>query len=934
MEVDQSLLSISESLESNAHFEKENVDRNAASNVLAPNSPVTTAEVVTPAPLKREPDSTSQPQKAESAEMSIDEEKMEAMIRVEPKNSSFAVGVRRESFPGKHLHTPDVSFNCEEVFIEERSYSSDVTNNEGMSFVYNARSSTPVSSREIPLPSTVQRTRSGPSAGVEPAVNVSPEPGSKVSLPIPSTNPRGSDALHAAPPNLRTTHPRSPLAFEVDTDAEGKAKAPSRESELISSEKTQLKSGPVPPMSGLKSISARAAALRFILPDESLMEMDSILDVQFPGGMEDEFTAAFARLALGPSSGEPQSSKHRSTASELAGPHKGREPVGSGEQESVTTVERDSGVIITSQSDPTPDEANGSYLEDEHTLNIASLGLSGIGNTLLVDMSLDQLRSKPSEIEPENATFGGSSFTVTDSGTTEWSTGALLEAQTPKRTASNPLPETEDVETSVEATVKKPRQSSGWVVSDAVVEDLRSGRALHRATNSISSINDAVRLANNMNATDERLLRQQVWPGSTASLRRTESFTSYSHANTAEPHQYPGSAVPLQRTRSTMSLRRTSSVTLYQPNFMRSHSRASAVDVDSEEDQPYTAPAAMVSRSSSRRSSIYALPEPGVPNGHPAPYLERPSSVASIYDRPTSAASIRPTSAASIRPTSAASVRTSSTRPTSAASSLRSGSAVSSRRVSGAHLQPSSAEDELVKGMEALMRGTIHRASPVSTTPNAQEAQNIRSSKAMGVEGDAQDGRDVARSGIRPPSGSSATRATGLAPGVKSALGPPKTPGSKNLLGISGSKHSIASGTKSTVAGIGSAKTMSAASGRAVPITPVSGTRSTTSTFRLLSSTKPSTVRTRASTLGLFAPDGGPGAGHEPKKPTHKASSASISATPSITRSLRPLTTASTIRTLSARAINATATPARAATTAGSIASLREATKSKATSKR
>ncbi|KDN50736.1 hypothetical protein RSAG8_01234, partial [Rhizoctonia solani AG-8 WAC10335] len=996
--------------------------------VLEPKSPVAMAKVLASMVLNRDLDSPSRPQ---PMDMPIDEEKLAAMIRAERKMSGFGGGVRRESFPGKHSHTPDVSFNCEEAFIGDKTYSSDVTHDEGMSFVYNARSSTPVSAHDIPLPPTVQSTRSDPGVVVEPPSNATPKSGLEVSLSTPTLGLEGLNALSTTVPKLRTTYSPSPLAFEVDNETEGKDGFPSCEpdffppqrnnpSERIQlksgpvppvaglksisartaalrfilpecsaklnpcvvveppsnatpksgleislstptigleglnassttapklrttyspsplafevdnetegkdgfpscepdffppqrnnpSERVKLKSGPVPPMAGLKSISARTAALRFILPEDSLMEMDSILDVH-----------------------EPQATKPRSATPEPSGAPQERESADSGQQGSPTTIEWNSqGGVGSTESNPAPHKANGSYFEDEHTLNLASLGLNGVGNTLLVDMSLDQLRSKSNQVEQGNATFGGSSFAIADSSATEWSAGAMLEAQTPKRTASNTLPHMEDIEMSVEATVRKPRSPSGWGFSDAVVDALRSGRALHRATNSIPSVSDTIRPTNSADGADERPIGKPTWPRSAASLRRTESFTSYSHSNTAEPRQYPGSAVPIQRTRSTMSLRRTSSVTSYQPDFMRPHSRTSVVNVDSDSDEPYTPPVPTVPRGSSRRSSIYALPEPGNPNDYPASYFERPGSVASIYDRPTSAASVRPTSAASIRPPSAASIRTSSTRPTSAASSLRSGSATTSRRVPGAHLQPSTVEGELAQGMETLMRGGMRKISPTLNARSAQEAQHVRSTKIAGVEGVAtQDHRGTPRSGIRQLSGSSAA-------GTKPGLGPLKTLGTKILSGVPGSKHLIGPSTRSTAVGTGTAaRTMSAASGRSMPMAVGSGTRSTTSTLRSQSSTQSSAVRPRATTLGLFAPNGGPGAGQEPKKPTHKASSASISATPSTSRILRPPATTSSIRTLGARGTNVTPGPARAAATAGSIASLREAMKSKETSKR
>ncbi|CAE6530283.1 unnamed protein product [Rhizoctonia solani] len=904
MDVDQSLSSSSQHSDKSIDYDKENDNQNTVAHAFAPTSPIPMAKVLAPVILNRSPDSPSQSHKPAPMDISIDEEKLADMMRAERRMSGFGGGVRRESFPGKHSHTPDASFNCEEMSIGDKTYSSDISH-EGMSFVYNARSSTPVPSHEIALPSATQRTKTEPDMVVEPPSHVPSESTPKDSLPVSTLGPEGLGTSYTAS-NPRTTHPRSPLAFEVDNDTQGRDKLTSRETEFVlpqrkgSSERAQLKSGPIPPVTGLKSVSARAAALRFILPEDSLMEMDSILDVQFPGGIEDEFTAAFARLALGGPSSEPQVTKPQATTSEPSRVPQERGSTGSNQPGSLATIKQTlKDEVGSTKSNPTSGEVNGSYLEDEHTLNLASLGLNGVGNTLLLDMSLDQLRSKPSEVEPGNATFGGASFAIPDSSATESSTSAVLEVQTPKRT-TNLLPQVEDGEMGVEATVKKPRTTNGRVVSDAVVDALRSGRALHRATNSIASVSDAIRLTNMVNRADETPSGKQMWPGSTASLRRTGSFASYSHT-AAETRQYPGSAVPLQRTRSTMSLRRTSSVISYQPEFMRPYSRSSVADVDSDDERPYTPPVPTMSRGSSRRSSIYALPEP---NDRPTSYFERPSSVASIHDRPTSAASMRPTSAASIRPPSVASICTASTRPTSAASSLRSGSATSSRRVSGVCPQPSPVESEFAEG--------IHKVSPASILArDTEEAHDARSTKVEG--GATQDRRGAVRSGIRQPSGSSVPRAAGTL-----GLAPPKALGSKIL-------------PRSTVSGAGSAaKTMSAASGRAVPKTAGSGIRSAASTLRSQSSV----VRTRATTLGLFAPDGGPGAGQEPRKLTHKASSSSISSTPSTIRSLRPPATTSSIRTLGARGINDTARSTRPAATAGSIASLREAIRSKEPSKR
>ncbi|QRW17700.1 hypothetical protein RhiXN_02624 [Rhizoctonia solani] len=899
MDVDQPLMNPPEHFDEDSNNEKKRIDLATSPAVVSTPS---TLEANVPAPTTGVNLSTDLPSQLRElpTERSIDKEKLETMIRAERKSIGFDEGVRRESFPGKHLHTPDVSFNCEEAFIGDKSYSSDVAHDEGMSFIYNARSSTPVAAHKIPLPSTVQRTRPDSDAIDE---------SHQIKAPV--------DELESSPIPLkpRIKNPRSPLAFEVTNAGRLGDSIPSKSPldpkpdsisafEFIppklggSSERTHAKNGPIPSMSGLKAMAARAAALRFILPDESLMEM-----IQY---------SMFSTSSSG-----SQTTKPRSMVPEPSKTLQKHQPEDPNPQNPSATAEQDSRSGTSSaQSASSSDEAGNSYPEDEQTLNLASLGLSRLGDTLLVDMSLDQLRPKLDDPERGNATFGGSSFVLANSSAAERHPEPTLEAQTPKRIASNPLPLLEDVGANVEGTVKKSRSTNGRVVSDAVIDALRSGRALHRVTASIPGFNNDVLLADGMTVTDETPIRQ-VWPGSTASLRRAESFASYS--NIPESRQHPGSAV-LQKTRSTVSLRRTSSVISNQPDFMRPHSRISVADVDSEDDQPFASSAPMASRGSSRRSSVYAFPEPGISNDYPGSHLERPSSVASsIYDRPTSAASMRPTSAASIR--------SSSTRPTSVAGSLRSGSATSSRRVSGAHLQPSyTPEDELVSGMEALMKGDIGKApAPAIATRNAQESQIASSARI--TSGFTKDTPGTARSGIRQPTGLTTPRV------AKSGLAL-KTVGSKVLSGVPGSKHQAGPGASSTVIGTSNvSKTMSAASGRSVHMTPAPGTRSATSTLRSQSSSTPSAARLRASTLGLFAPDGGPAAGQDPKRLTHKASSSSISVTPSVTRTLRAPASTSNMRIIGARGASGIAAP-RTATKAGSIASLREVMKPKEVLKR
>lgn len=57
-----------------------------------------------------------------------------------------------------------------------------------------------------------------------------------------------------------------------------------------------------------------------------------------------------------------------------------------------------------------------------------------------------------------------------------------VDCSAPRRDVSQPLPDVTGLAMGIEATVKKPMSSKGRVVSDAMVEDLRTGRALHRGT--------------------------------------------------------------------------------------------------------------------------------------------------------------------------------------------------------------------------------------------------------------------------------------------------------------------------------------------------------------------------------------------------------------------------------------------------------------------
>ncbi|KAG8696388.1 hypothetical protein FRC08_007181, partial [Ceratobasidium sp. 394] len=260
---------------------------------------------------------------------------------------------------------------------------------------------------------------------------------------------------------------------------------------------TPTRSAPAQP-NDPQTLAGRAAAMRFVSAEQTLIEPDSIMDVQLPDVVEDETTTGFLWSKGGVHKPESMSTLSRKVS---VSSRRREEPVFKPEvREPTPTHKRQESApvadIVPSVSPPPRVRCNSAASnleanttastlpEDEPTLNISALGLSALGNTLLVDTSLDQLTAQVGALGLGDSTFGGASFTAGYPSEDGGSKRQYLNVKTPKvtRTMSNPLPEREssDMDVDVEATVKKPRAVKGRVVSDAVVDDLRSGRALHR----------------------------------------------------------------------------------------------------------------------------------------------------------------------------------------------------------------------------------------------------------------------------------------------------------------------------------------------------------------------------------------------------------------------------------------------------------------------
>jgi hypothetical protein len=546
--------------------------------------------------------------------------------------------------------------------------------------------------------------------------------------------------------------------------------------------------------------------------------------------------------------------------------------------------------------------------------------------------------------------------------------------------------ESSDMDVDVEATVKKPKPSKPRM-SDAVVDDLRSGRALHMDGNGSHR-----RSFSKGSSTVDREDGLHRRGDAATSLRLTGSLSS--HRRT--------SSTALQRTESAPSLERTGSNTSYRPESIRRYSRTPSVaetDAEPDTEVPRTRLGSTLSRSSSRQSLVYAASEGPV---KPAAYIERPGSAMSSSDRSTSA---------SARPSPSPSIRTPSTRPASGTyelpPSVVSAIAATQRPVSsGMSLHPTCAgsenlrhlargmEEELVKDMEAFMlddmdeymRSDEDAYVPPSPAPSLLKtisavATNERPSSIGRASGSVRGlrgpiGRDAAaggeaktlepssrlraKSSMRPPPAPSAARlaskassASGM--GVRPAesrMTAPRSLSSKTsnpslntksssaTLGSRSSGATLAPKSSSTTLGARSS-TMSAASSRTSSATSTLGSKTSTSTLRPRSSITgapapslratrppvassaeaPRSLRPRASTLGLFAPDGSPGTAEEPRRLAHKSSSASVSSAAgagvSAGRTLRPVSSSLTSR----GAAKSTATAAPSATSAANTAS-------------
>jgi hypothetical protein len=176
---------------------------------------------------------------------------------------------------------------------------------------------------------------------------------------------------------------------------------------------TPARSDPPVQTGSQQTLGARAAAMRFTSPEQSFAEADSIMDVQLPDVGDEEATTSFRRDWKS----EPM------TIHDLVASHARQEsPYGHQRQGSASrqtpqptpTHERNPTSLRTrcdsAASSLTTGTTNNTIPEDEPTLNISALGLSQFGNTMLVDTSLDQLKSKVEASEPGDGTFGGASF--------------------------------------------------------------------------------------------------------------------------------------------------------------------------------------------------------------------------------------------------------------------------------------------------------------------------------------------------------------------------------------------------------------------------------------------------------------------------------------------------------------------------------------------
>ncbi|KAG8678559.1 hypothetical protein FRC09_019744, partial [Ceratobasidium sp. 395] len=369
-----------------------------------------------------------------------------------------------------------------------------------------------------------------------------------------------------------------------------------------------------------QTLAGRAAAMQFISAEQTMLEADSIMDVQLPDVVEDEATTGFLWSKGGIHKSESMSTLSRKVSvssrkreeptlkpviREPASAHKRQESAPVFDMKLATSLSPRPRSNSAASNLAAETSTTSTLPEDEPTLNISALGLSALGNTLLIDTSLEQLTAQVGALGLGNATFSGASFAAGYPSEDIGPKRQYFDFKTPKvtRTASNPLPEQEfsDMDVDVEATVKKPKAVKGRVVSDAVIDDLRSGRALHRAASSITSIDDIV---------GSQAHRRSLFKGlgvlalGETTRQRTDSTASSKPAESLMPRLRTGSAA-LQRTDSATSSHHSgSSVPHHQAESTRSHSQASsAAERDTEDETPHTRPSSTLSRPSSRLSS-------------------------------------------------------------------------------------------------------------------------------------------------------------------------------------------------------------------------------------------------------------------------------------------------------------------------------------------
>ncbi|KAG8748117.1 hypothetical protein FRC10_008850 [Ceratobasidium sp. 414] len=863
------------------------------------------------------------------------EEKKRSVLASSLLGGDFAGGIRRESFPGKHAHVPDISFNIERVneegFVNDGTHPNDLPHEdhpEAMPFdfendqtpvpttMHNLSTPAPRESnpeleqdvdmaytiRMIPAPISPTRTQRKEFPLVSPSrmstIDSSPVTAFKARtaptwdpLPMRSASPTRIPSPTRVPSPVRPLS-QGPFIAKPETLANNVQSAifPKLKLDLGQGFEFALSEGdrvvqPTPTRSAParpndpQTLAGRAAAMRFVSAEQTLIEADSIMDVQLPDVVEDEATTGFLWSKGGIHKPESMGTLSRKVS---VSSRKREEPVFKPEaREPAPTHKRQESapvVEITPSVSPPPrvrcnsaasnlaaNTSTSTLPEDEPTLNISALGLSALGNTLLVDTSLEQLTARVGALGLGDGTFGGASFAAEYPSEDEAPKRQHLDVKTPKvtRTMSNPLPEREssDFGVDVEATVKKPQPVKGRVVSDAVVDDLRSGRALHRVTSSVSSVSSLVGSQVHLRSLSKDLGALAL--GESARQGPHQRADSMASPRTGSPMPHPRADSALQRTESATSSHHSgSSVSHRQTESVRSHSRASSVaERDAEDETPRTRPSSTLSRPSSRLSSVYAASESSL--RHPT-HTGRPGSAASFNDRPSSVASIRPPSVASSRATSTRPESAASERPPSATSATATPASTHRRMLSGMSVHPMCTASEnlqhLARGMEEDVRKEMQafmlddmeeymRSEDDTCMPQPRAAPLTKTRSVP-----------TAPSGIREP---------GTAPRVRprASMLPPPVPAAKAGSKVPSTPRP-ASGIIAPKAGSGSIapKTVSAKSSSSTLGTRSSGT----------------TLGTRSSTLGPSSRTKTPASGGSKIAPPSASARSSASTTGSL----------------------------------------------------